>query len=61
MSSTEVFLANVPDEPRTQKNVRARVPVDTCSHHKLFRLIESQIRIQRATMQQHLAHRPIAS
>lgn len=46
---------------RTQTNFRARIPVDTSSYHKLLPLIESQIRIQLATMKQQLEHGVLAS
>ena len=46
---------------RTQANFRARIPVDTSGYNNLLPLIESQIRIQLATMQQALDHGALAS
>lgn len=45
---------------RTQENFRARIPVDTAAYNSLLSLIESQIKIQLATMQQALEQGALA-
>ncbi|HRI63956.1 MAG TPA: sigma-70 family RNA polymerase sigma factor [Polyangium sp.] len=46
---------------RTQENFRARIPIDTLGYKDLLPLIESQIRIQLATMRHELDHGALAS
>jgi RNA polymerase sigma-70 factor (ECF subfamily) len=41
---------------RTEANFRAHIPIDTSAYKDLLPLIESQIRIQLATMRQELEH-----
>lgn len=46
---------------RTKENFRARIPIDTGAYKDLLPLIESQIRIQLATMRYELEHGALAS
>lgn len=41
---------------RTEENFRARIPIDTVAYNNLLSLIESQIKIQLATMQNEMEH-----